>query len=149
MEEDTNKKLMLLFKTMHSLTKFDKWSKMLAGLKDMRIEDPWYPVPVLENSAEVLREIRLEQIPKGHFIVEVAADQAIFGKNISLKLQIESVPEKIINFGKVASKESIELDLRNIKFDELDSHLITLTVYKDGNKPILTYGTPIRPFKLS
>lgn len=59
-EEDTNKKLMLLFKTMHSLTKFDKWSKMLTGLKDMRNEDPWYPVPVLENSAEVLREIKLE-----------------------------------------------------------------------------------------
>ena len=134
---------------MHSLTKFDNWNKMLAGLKEMRNEDPWYPVPVLENSAEVLRQIKLDEIPKGHLMIEVAADQAIFGKNVSLKLQIESVSDKNITFGKIASKESLLLDLRNLKFEELDSLLISLTVYKDGNKPLLTYGTPMRPFKLS
>lgn len=149
MEEDTNKKLMLLFKTMHSLTKFDKWSKMLAGLKNMRNVDPWYPVPVLENSAEVLRQIKHEQIPKGHLLIEVAADQAIFGKNLSLNLQIESVSDKNIAFGKIPSRESLLLDLNNLKFEELDSHLIKLTVYKDGNKPILTFGSPMNPFKLS
>jgi hypothetical protein len=42
---------------MHSLAKFDKWSKMLAGFKEIRVEDPWYPVPILENPAEVLRTI--------------------------------------------------------------------------------------------
>jgi len=150
MEEDTNKKLMLLFKTMHSLTKFDKWNKMLAGLKEMRIEDAWYPVPVLENSAEVLRLIKLDEIPKGHLMIEVAADQAFIGKNVSLKLQIENVSDKNITFEKIGSKESLLLNLRNLfKFEELDSLLFSLTVYKDGNKPLLTYGTPMRPFKLS
>ncbi len=41
------------------------------------------------------------------------------------------------------------VDLRKIYFEELDSHVITFTVYKDGNKPILTHGTPMSPFKLS
>ena len=47
-------------------------------------------------------------------MIEVAADQAIFGKNISLKLQIESASERNISFGKIASKESLLLDLRNL-----------------------------------
>lgn len=86
LEDNPNKKMKLLFKTMHSLAKFDKWSKMLTGFKEIRVEDPWYPVPVLENSAEVLRQIRLDEVPKGHLMIDVAADKAICGKNISIKI---------------------------------------------------------------
>ena len=49
-EQDPNKKMRLLFKTMHSLVKFDRWSKLLASLKELRVDDQWYPVPFLENS---------------------------------------------------------------------------------------------------
>ena len=60
--EGLNEKMKYLFKTMHAINKLDQWTQLQCKFKQSRDNDPWYPVPALENSHLFLHEIVNEKV---------------------------------------------------------------------------------------
>ena len=63
--EDLNEKMRFLFKTMHAINKLDYWTQLYNKFKESRANDQWDPVPVLENSEKILKEVINEDVPQG------------------------------------------------------------------------------------
>jgi hypothetical protein len=47
-------KMKILFQSLHAINKTDYWLKLFNSFEELK-DNPWYPVPVLENPDEVLR----------------------------------------------------------------------------------------------
>ena len=54
-----------LFKTMLVINKLDHWTKLYSKFKIQREKNPWYPVPVLENPTQVLKELENSDVARG------------------------------------------------------------------------------------
>lgn len=81
---------------MHAFEKLEKWTHLYHTFKENRDNNPWYPVPLLENANDVLKEITNSEVPDNSLQVEIDMDDLCQGKNLALKIAIEGVPEKII-----------------------------------------------------
>ena len=58
---DLHQKMKYLFNTMHCINRLDTWWKLYMSFQSAR-ENPWYPVPILENRDKVLTEIVNQEI---------------------------------------------------------------------------------------
>lgn len=55
-----------LFNTIHAINKLDTWWKLYQTFSQAK-ENPWYPVPVMENKSVILKEVINEDIATDEF----------------------------------------------------------------------------------
>lgn len=136
-----------LFNTIHAINKVDYWSQIYNDFQKAK-ENPWYPIPVLENKSKILSELVNKDIFDNEIQISIEACPYTVKRRLSVIISLtaengEMVTETILLKG--------PLNTKSFKFSSpglvksLHNSEIEIEVTKNG-KPI--YQSEMRLNKL-
>ena len=122
-------------KNLHAINKLDKWTHLFTSFKQQRELDPWYPVPVLLNSKDVLFEITEPSVSPNTLQITLEIDQMCQGKGLYISISLEGMPDMVIRIAKESSKVET-LEVAPEIYSELGDRKLNIKVFNKKDRII-------------